>query len=63
MSIDIVDCSTDCAIAQVTQIECSNMLNPPTGCLQYFTGTTGYMYNFGWVAATTTTGNICKSVE
>ena len=42
----------------MTQIECSNMLNPPTGCLQYFTGTTGYMYNFGWVAATTTTGII-----
>merc|ERR1711884_816333 len=40
---------------KVTQIECSNKLLPPSGCLQYFTGTTGYLYNFGWVAATTST--------
>ena len=39
---------------KVTQIECTNALLPPSGCLQYFTGTTGYLYNFGWVAATTT---------
>ena len=47
---------------KVTQIECSNKLLPPSGCLQYFTGTTGYLYNFGWVAATTSTGDrlICS---
>ena len=37
---------------KVTQIECSNALLPPSGCLQYYTGTSGTMYNFGWVAAT-----------
>ena len=37
---------------KVTQIECSNALLPPTGCLQYYTGTTGFMYNFGWQGST-----------
>ena len=32
---------------KITQIECTNVLRAPSGCLQYFTGTTGNIYNFG----------------
>merc|ERR1719184_421636 len=34
---------------RVQQIECNNPLLAPAGCLQYFTGTTGYIYNLGYV--------------
>jgi len=37
---------------KVTQVECNSKLLPPTGCLQYFTGTTGFMYNYGWQGST-----------
>jgi len=33
---------------RVSQIECSSDMVAPGGCLQYYTGTTGYLYNFGW---------------
>jgi hypothetical protein len=33
---------------KVSQIECTSPVLPPSGCLQYFTGTTGYFSNFGW---------------
>ena len=59
---------------RVQQIECNNPLLAPEGCLQYNTGTTGYIYNFGWVGttalATSTTAhqnnqayNICFRTE
>merc|ERR1712098_53269 len=31
-----------------SHIECTNPLLPPSGCLQYFTGLTGYFSSFGW---------------
>ena len=37
---------------KVTQVECNSAMLPPTGCLQYFTGTTGFMYNYGWQGST-----------
>lgn len=37
---------------RVSQIECSNPMMAPSGCLQYHTGTTGYIYNFGWQGST-----------
>jgi len=36
---------------RVSQIECSSAMLAPTGCLQYHTQTTGYLYNFGWQGA------------
>ena len=33
---------------KVSQIECSNPLLPPAGCLQYHYDTTGYIQSFGW---------------
>jgi len=36
---------------KVTQVECSSQNKPPAGCLQYFTGITGYLYNYGWQGA------------
>ena len=33
---------------KVSQIECSNPLLPPSGCLQYHYDTTGYIQSFGW---------------
>merc|ERR1711892_1559610 len=37
---------------RVQQIECNNPVLAPAGCLQYHTGTTGYIYNLGWVGST-----------
>jgi len=61
---------------RVSQIECSSDMLAPGGCLQYYTGTTGYLYNFGWsgtavLAASATTAqhqnnqhyNICIRKE
>ena len=46
---------------KVSQIECSNPLLPPSGCLQYHFDTTGYIQSLGWDgsddAATTPTAN------
>merc|ERR1740129_2134392 len=46
---------------RVSQIECNSPTLAPGGCLQYHTGTTGYIYNFGWqgsaVLATSTTAH------
>lgn len=36
---------------KVSQIECANSMLPPAGCLQYFTGLSGYLTNFGRVSA------------
>ena len=33
---------------KVTQLECTNRSTPPTGCLQYFTGTTGRIETFNY---------------
>jgi len=41
---------------RVSQIECDNPLRAPSGCLQYMTGTSGMIYNFGWSSASSTTG-------
>ena len=46
---------------KVTQVECTSALLPPTGCLQYFTGTTGFMYNYGWQGATVNGNNPFKA--
>lgn len=56
-TVDTVISSTDTTTSRqwnikVSQIECSSSLLPPGGCLQYFTGTTGYLYNFGRVSST-----------
>ena len=40
---------------KVTQLECSNRGRPyDTGCLQYFTGTTGRIESFNFAQSTTT---------
>merc|ERR1712029_115258 len=59
--VDAIISSTDTSTSRkwnikVTQIECTNTLLPPAGCLQYYTRTTGFLYNFGWRAATTLNG-------
>lgn len=59
--VDALISSTDTSTSRkwnikVTQIECTNTLLPPTGCLQYYTGLTGFLYNYGWKAATTLDG-------
>ena len=33
---------------KVTQLECHNRSKPPSGCLQYFTGTTGRIETFNF---------------
>ena len=33
---------------KVTQLECTNRSKPPSGCLQYFTGTTGRIETFNF---------------
>ena len=55
--MDAVISSTDTSTSRqwrmkVSQIECGSSLLPPSGCLQYFTGTSGYLYNFGRVSST-----------
>jgi len=40
---------------RVSQIECSSATLPPGGCLQYHTGTTGYINNFGSSSSDLTT--------
>ena len=48
-SIGATDTSTSRSWSmRVAQIECTNPLLPPSGCLQYMTGTTGYIQSFGW---------------
>ena len=32
---------------KVSQVECGNTMLPPAGCLQYFTGLSGYLTNYG----------------
>jgi len=55
--MDTVISSTDTSTnrqwnIKVSQIECSSQMLPPGGCLQYFTGTSGYLYNFGRLSST-----------
>ena len=54
-TMDAIISSTDISTRRqwqikVSQIECSSSMLPPGGCLQYFTGTSGYLYNFGRVS-------------
>jgi len=54
--VDAVISSTDTATKRewqmkVSQIECGNTMLPPAGCLQYFTGLSGYLTNFGRVSS------------
>ena len=51
-NIGATDTSTSRAWSiKVSQIECSNPLLPPSGCLQYNTGTSGYFSSFGWTGS------------
>lgn len=55
-TLDTVISSSDTATSRqwnikVSQIECTSPMLPPGGCLQYFTGTEGYLYNFGRVSS------------
>ena len=57
-TLNTVISSTDTSTSRmwnmkVSQVECNSKLLPPTGCLQYFTGTQGYLYNFGRVSSST----------
>jgi len=37
---------------RVSQISCEARWKPPEGCLQYFTGTTGYIYSYNYAGGT-----------
>ena len=37
---------------QISQLSCQSRWKPPEGCLQYFTGTSGYIYSYNYAGGT-----------